>query len=351
MPTVSWEGPFAAAAGRCLEVVDAAGGDVELIVVFDGEPPAVPGWLERPDVRILATGHRGGPARARNLAAEHAEGDVLLFVDADVELAGDASDRVRGCFAVDPDLVAVFGAYDDEPLCPRLVSRFRNLLHHHTHVAHPGPALTFWSGCGAICRARFLDLGGFDEGFRFPSVEDIELGMRITAAGGRIVLDPSIRCKHAKSWSLASMIYTDVVHRARPWTHLIAARRMLAPVLNVDWRGRASGVLAVGALVAALAAVRWPPAGWLAAGCLAAVVALNAAFYRLCLRKQGVGFMLASIALHWLYFVYSSLTFGVVLVGELLVPSSPVRADDSPGSSAATAARNGQSQGRHRWPR
>jgi GT2 family glycosyltransferase len=290
----------------------------------------VPEWLGRPDVRILATGDRGGPARARNLAAESAAGDLLLFVDADVELESDAVERIREAFVVDPDLVAVFGSYDDEPLCPGVVSRFRNLLHHHTHAAHPGPAVTFWSGCGAILRSRFLDLGGFDEGFRFPSVEDIELGMRITAAGGRILLDPAIRCKHAKSWSLASMIYTDVVHRARPWTRLIASRRLLAPVLNVDWRGRSSGVLAVLAVVMALAAIRWPSAGWWAAGCLAGVVALNAGFYRLCLQKRGPVFMLAAIALHWLYFVYSSLTFGVILVAELLNPSGTLRACDHP---------------------
>jgi transposase len=32
------------------------------------------------------------------------------------------------------------------------VSRFRNLLHHHTHTTHPGPACTFWAGCGAVRR-------------------------------------------------------------------------------------------------------------------------------------------------------------------------------------------------------
>jgi glycosyltransferase involved in cell wall biosynthesis len=334
MPTISFEGTFVAAVARGVEQVDIAGGAVELIVVFDGDPPPTPEWLVRAGVRVIASGDRRGPARARNLAAGRAEGDVLLFVDADVELAADALARIRARFAADPDLVAVFGCYDDEPRCTGVVSRFRNLLHHHTHATHPGAANTFWSGCGAIRRAEFMEMGGFDEGFRFPSVEDIELGMRITEAGGRVLLDPTIRCKHAKSWSLVSMVYTDIVHRARPWTHLMAARRTLAPVLNVDWRNRTSGVLVVAALTAALLSVRWPPAGWGAGACLAVLTLLNMGFYRLCLRKRGFRFMLASMALHWLYFLYSSITFGLIVIGDLLMPtgssSTCERAADGP---------------------
>ena len=46
--------------------------------------------------------------------------------------------------------------------------------------------------------------GGFDaERFPFPSVEDVELGLRLSAQGARIGLDPSVRGKHLKAWSFA----------------------------------------------------------------------------------------------------------------------------------------------------
>jgi len=349
MPTVSWTGTFEPCARRCLDLVDAAGGGVELVVVFDGDPPSTPAWLDRAGVTVIGTGVRRGPARARNMAAEAAAGELLLFVDADVELAGDAVDRIRAAFAADPDLVALFGAYDDEPLAVGTVSQFRNLLHHHTHVAHAGRAGTFWSGCGAIRAALFLDIGGFDEKYRFPSVEDIELGMRIAAAGGRIVLDPTVRCKHAKRWSLGSMVYTDIVHRARPWTRLIAVSHSLPDALNIDWRGRLSGICAVGMLVAGVAASLLPAAALPACGvvlvaCLAVLIAINADFYRLCLRKRGLPFAVVSIALHWLYYVYSSITFGVVMIQEAtlgLVRSfacpTPSSASSSTGEPLAAA--------------
>jgi hypothetical protein len=163
----------------------------------------------------------------------------------------------------------------------------------------------------------FLDVGGFDEKFAYPSVEDIELGMRVASNGGKILLVPDVRCKHLKHWTLASMVITDIVHRATPWTRLIMNSRELPATLNLDWRGRLSGICSV-LLAACLAvAVFAPVALWAALACGLVVVALNSGFYGLCARKRGVGFAVASFALHWLYFVYSSLTFGVVTLHEL----------------------------------
>ena len=182
MPTISWEEPFA----TCLRASLGGLGPLdEALVVFDGEPPPPPEWLLHSPVRLLSTGHRSGPAAARNLAASEAQGDVLWFVDADVQVHADAVNRIRAHFAANPVLAAVFGSYDDTPAAPGLVSRFRNLLHHHTHHSHPGPACSFWAGCGAVRRQAFLDLGGFDaETYDRPCIEDIDFGLRLSDAAG-----------------------------------------------------------------------------------------------------------------------------------------------------------------------
>jgi len=321
MPTIFWSGTFERCARRVLSLLNETNVNAEVVFAFDGNPPPVPAWLDRHDVRIVKTGTRSGPAVARNLAADSARGEILFFVDADVELAPDAIDRVHAAFAADPDLVGLFGAYDDEPAAIGMASTFRNLLHHHTHVSNPGTAGTFWSGCGAMRRTAFLDVGGFDEKFAYPSVEDIELGMRVAANGGKILLAPEVLCKHLKHWTLVSMVLTDIVHRATPWTRLIMNSQKLPATLNLDWRGRLSGLCSV-LLAACLAvAVFLPVALWAALACGLVVVALNSGFYGLCARKRGVGFAVASFALHWLYFVYSSLTFGVVTLHELWVRS------------------------------
>ena len=51
----------------------------------------------------------------------------------------------------------LFGSYDDDPPAPGLVSRYKNLLHHHVHQNGRPDASTFWAGCGAI-RRGVLDI-------------------------------------------------------------------------------------------------------------------------------------------------------------------------------------------------
>jgi len=318
MPTVSWTGCFEPCLRAVLEHSAAlGGGGAEILVVFDGVggPPL---WLTDAGVKVVTTGDCRGPAHARNLGAAEASGNVLLFLDADVEIAPDALERIRTAFTATPDLVALFGSYDDAPACTGVVSQFRNLLHHHTHTSHPGRAASFWSGCGAIRSAAFFDVGGFDDDFRHPSVEDIELGLRVQAAGGRIVLDPAIQCKHHKSWSLRSMVMTDIFRRAVPWTQLILENHNLPVTLNLDWGNRLCGAAALfsaGLLPLSLVIGSWWP---LLAGpvVLLAMAWMHLDFYQLCLRRRGIAFACASFALHWLFYLYSTLTFAAVVIGS-----------------------------------
>ena len=158
-----------------------------------------------------------GPAAARNGGAARAKGSILIFVDSDVMVHHDAFTRIRAAFEADPDLAAVFGSYDDLPSIHGVVSTFRNMLHHYVHQASGGVATTFWAGLGAVRREAFVAVDGFDDWrFRSPSVEDIELGLRLASAGGLIKLDPEIQGTHLKRWGLGSMLLTDWKHRSSP---------------------------------------------------------------------------------------------------------------------------------------
>lgn len=324
MPTTVWSGTFEPCARRVLEILDAISVPCEFIVALDGPEAEPPEWLKRPDVTVVATGVRSGPAVARNLAVRSARGSSLFFVDADVLLAHGTLERANTALDADPTLAGVFGAYDDTPTDPGVVSRFKNLLHHHTHSTHPGPVGTFWAGCGVIRRGIFDSVGGFLSSYGCPSVEDIELGMRATAAGHRIEIDPRLQCTHLKRWTLSSMVVTDIRHRAVPWSRLLLSAGKIPPTLNLDWKGRASGLCATAAAVS-LAATPFMPVALITAAALAAVaVALHAGFFRLCARKGGLAFACACVPLHLLYLVYSTLTFAAVafamrpLIGALV---------------------------------
>jgi GT2 family glycosyltransferase len=245
-------------------------------------------------VEVVTQPPGSGPAAARNAGVARGGAAIVVFVDADVEVHPDALRRLRERLDGDQALAAVFGAYDADPAAEQVVSRFRNLLHHHVHVSSPGRATTFWAGLGAVRREAFDAIGGFDEQrFPQPSIEDVELGMRLCAAGGRIELDPAVRGRHLKRWTLRSMVRTDFAARGVPWVILALERGGAGSALNLGWRHR---VAAAAAVLAVTAATLRRPAAAIAG--VAAMTAANRGFYVLLARRGGLRLALAGVPLH-----------------------------------------------------
>ena len=272
--------------------------------------------LERSDeahgVEVVTEPRDGGPAAARNAGVARSVGEIVVFVDADIEVHPDALRRLREVLERDPGLAAVFGGYDDRPAVTTAVSRFRNLLHHHVHASSPGPATTFWAGLGAVRREAFDAVGGFDaQRYPHPSIEDIELGMRLHAAGHRILLEPAVRGTHLKRWTLASMLATDLGARGAPWVALRLERGGAGGgALNLSWRQRLAALAAVAAAGAALTG-----RGRLAAAALAAMIVPNARFYALLARLGGPRLALSGVPLHLIHHLTAAAAVpaGVVL--------------------------------------
>lgn len=261
---------------------------------------------------VLRTERQSGPAIARNLGANAALGDLLFFLDSDCLLHPDTLHKADEAFRADQQLSALIGAYDLEPESTAFLSRFRNLMHSFYHHRGRRAATTFWGACGAIRREAFFAVGGFSPAFERPSIEDIELGLRLHQAGAKIMLDPSIQIKHRKHWTFLSMLRTDIRDRAIPWTKLILSRGRMENDLNTSFGQRLSVFLVL--LSPFLAFLAWP----LAVAAILLVIALNLSLYRFLATHWNVPAALCSIPLHLLYFAYSGLSFGIVLVAHKL---------------------------------
>jgi GT2 family glycosyltransferase len=303
---------------RCLASVAGLSPEpLEVIVAVDGGDASASQAAAQAGFAVVALAERGGPARARNAAARRACGDILFFLDADVAVGADAIARVAREFEARPALSALFGSYDDAPAETNFLSQYRNLLHHYVHQTSREDASTFWAACGAIRRDVFLAAGGFDEGFTRPSIEDIELGYRVRSAGGTIALVKSLQVKHLKRWTAFSMIRTDVLDRALPWTKLLLERSRFEKDLNLTSESRLS-VAAACVLAASLAGAAWQP--WLAAAAFASAVTLaaaNAGFYRFLIGKRGPVFTVKAAFWHWIFYIYGGLAFAAGLARHL----------------------------------
>lgn len=284
---------------------------IEIIVVDDGSTDESWKLAQAMGAKVLRNPVSAGPATARNLGAKAASGDILFFVDADVTIGKNTLEQVLAAFHNQPDLAALIGSYDDTPGASNFLSQFKNLFHHYTHQTASEEATTFWGACGAIRRQIFLELGGFDESYRYPSIEDIELGYRLKGAGYRIQLCKTLQVKHLKQWRVFSLLRADFFYRAIPWTELIWRDRHLVNDLNLTLTSRISTLLVYGLLLMCWLATTSSEALILAGLLGLMLLLLNRHVYQFFHRKRGALFAIKTIPWHWLYFFYSGLAFAI----------------------------------------
>ena len=233
----------------------------------------------------------------------------MHLVDADVTVHPDVRERFEQWFS-DPSITGVIGSYDENPPAVSIVSRYRNLLHSFTHSQFSGPTPTFWTGLGAVRRKPFLDLGGLDRDWE--NIEDVEFGLRLTASGGKIVLDPDIRGTHLKEWTAGSMFRTDLFGRAIPWSKLLLSRRIEIGLLNTSMTHRISAMGVLIAIVSVPLSLIWPPALWIFAAALVVFLSTNSRFFRYLSRIGGTRFAFAALPYHALHYVAALLGYAWV---------------------------------------
>ena len=237
---------------QCLgRIRDSVGCSFEIVVVNDASTDQTEEIAEAMATRVITLNEQSGPAAARNRAVKECRGEIVVFVDCDVMVSKQTLRGLRDHLD-DNQWAAVFGSYDRYPKVRNLVSVYKNLMHHYYHQRSGREANTFWSGCGAIRKSVFEEMGGFNQSFARPSIEDIELGMRILEAGYSIGSVPEIQVQHTKRWTLKKLVYTDLFLRGIPWTRLMLQAGSIQNDLNVS-RSQRACVFIAGLTVAVFA--------------------------------------------------------------------------------------------------
>ena len=281
----------------------------EIVVVSDGCADGAWKKAKGFGARVIRREKTGGPAKARNAGATAAKGDILFFIDADVIVPTGAVGMVKRYFLQNPLVDALIGSYDDQPSSKNFLSQYRNLFNHYIHQNSKREAATFWGACGAVRSNLFRNLGGFDENFPFPSIEDIELGGRMKKAGKTIRLLKELQVTHMKEWRFWPMVKTDIFRRAFPWSRLMLADNKIGHDLNLKNSHKISAAIVLVSFfwIGMSLLLPVPMLPFLVA--LVLLLLLNAGLYRFFWRSRGFIFMLRSIPLHWLYYGYSGISF------------------------------------------
>src|SRR5262245_49542829 len=182
--------------------------DFETIVVDDGSTDQSATIAAAYPVRVIPTSGRVGPAAARNLGARMATGEVLFFIDSDVMVRPDTLALLAESFEAG-DVDGLCGVQAAQMRYTNLASQYKNLWMRWTYLRQTGDVPLFYTTAAAIRREAFLRVGGFDQGYATPNVEDTAFGQKLARLGVRVRVHPELEVEHVKQYSLPSMLRTD----------------------------------------------------------------------------------------------------------------------------------------------
>ncbi|MCL4294647.1 MAG: glycosyltransferase [Anaerolineae bacterium] len=176
----------------------------EVIVVDDGSTDDTAVIAARAGVTVLSQ-KNAGPAAARNHGAQAAQGDILLFTDADCVPAPDWVEQMVAPFA-DPTVAGVKGEYRTRQ--SELVARFVQQEYQDRYDRMMGQSRIDFvdTYAAAYRRDLFLAAGGFDSSFPTASVEDQEFSFRLAGQGYRLVFAPGAIVYHQHDRTLAEYV-------------------------------------------------------------------------------------------------------------------------------------------------
>lgn len=185
--------------GRCLDLIlDGLGADCEVVVVDDASEDETPellvGYEER--IRVVRLDANAGFATACNRGAAAASGERLVFLNNDTEPLQGWLDALRRYADAHPQAVVVgakllyptgtvqhAGVVFGQDGYPRHL--YAGFPAEHPAVSHPRRLQAVTAACMLVDREAFEEAGGFDPGFH-NSLEDVDLCLRIGAAGGEV---------------------------------------------------------------------------------------------------------------------------------------------------------------------
>lgn len=196
--------------------------DYEIVLADNHSTDGSAEWVRKhyPQVKIASLDKNFGYCGGNNRGALQAEGDILLFLNNDVEVEPDWLHGLNRCFrqhekvaAVQPKMkshrepdyfeyAGAAGGYIDKYGYPFCRGRIFDTLE-QDRGQYDTPADILWaSGAALAVRADLFDeLGGFDEDFEFH-MEEIDLCWRLWNRGYRIRYCPDSTVYHLGGGSL-----------------------------------------------------------------------------------------------------------------------------------------------------
>jgi glycosyltransferase involved in cell wall biosynthesis len=190
--------------------------DLEIIVVDDASTDDTAAICRAYPVLLLRQTQNRGPAYCRNLGVARSQGDLLLFVDADIQFPPDLLSRMLKALDENPPLVGVLTLTSPEPLNAGFSPRFVALQDYLRYTAICQRGHRSWSYIttrfGLLRRSVFEEIGGFNESLLVAAYEDLEFCARMSETH-QLALDATFLIQHhfpPTFWQMIKRLHVNV---------------------------------------------------------------------------------------------------------------------------------------------
>ena len=270
---------------KCLTAVfNSTFQNFEVLVVDDASTDSSIKIAESFPCKIFKLPYNQGPSVARNFGAKNAKGRVLLFIDSDIVIQRDTLSLFVDSLK---SYSAVFGIYTQKPGTDGLLTLYQNFYAHKSIRDTKEHTCMFYSYCAAIKKHIFLKVGGFDETWRRPTVEDVQLGLRLCEKGYRIYLNKNIQVVHHANFNIKRFI-KNYFYKSLDLSKLMLSRKRLS-LDNEGWTNRKNLISLIAGLSIPLFFISSFFSGWFMLPFLLALpifLGMNMGFYRFIARQK-----------------------------------------------------------------
>lgn len=312
---------------RCLAGIARQCVSLEVIVIDDGSSDGTGAVAQSHGVRVLNGGGRGAAA-ARNLGAQAASCEILLFTDGDcIPCPGWAKSLVEPI--AQGHCIATKGSYrsrQSSHTAQFVQVEYEERYERMRQLAEIDFLDTYSLG---VRRSDLLAIGGFDEAFAGASVEDQEMSFRLHERGRFLFVSQAV-VEHLHA-DRPGVYFRKKLRIGRGKATLIRRHRERLGTDSHTPRGLVLQVPAVWASLSFLLVSPWISGAWLLAFAAAVSPAvLSLPLLVLAVRRQGPGFAGPAMALSLVRGWSLSLGFAWGLVSPLAKLGATIPAATQP---------------------
>jgi len=210
--------------------------EYEIVVVDDASTDGTKKKIKKYPVRLIDLVYNLGPAAARNRGVKETKGDIVVFIDADIEIKDrDALAKINELFVKRLDIFGVIMIKDKKALNKGLTPKYWALYKYYLWNLPGDFQSSFTTERSAVRREVFNKVGYFNEKYKKADVEDFEFGYRLDKFDLKVLIARDIKVLHHFETFVQSI--KKIIKRSWQWIRLFIRRKKFDPVYSSRERG------------------------------------------------------------------------------------------------------------------